>query len=612
VYLNGLNPTIFRRTMLRGKGAETVAPRKEQRVERRLAAIFAADVASYSRLVGLDEAGTLRTLAAHREVMDRLIADHGGRIANTAGDSVLAEFPSVVDAVQCAVAVQEKLAETSGGAPEDRRLKFRIGVHVGDVVVRGGDLLGEGVNVAARLEGLAEPGGIAISGTAHGYVRKALPLVYVDLGEQHVKNLEEPLHAYAVTPADTCPAPTSTKPLALPGKPSIAVLPFTNMSGDPEQEYFTDGITEDLITALSRIRWLFVIARNSSFVFKNRAVDIKEVGEKLGVRYILEGSVRKAGDRVRITGQLIEAATGAHIWADRHDGKLADIFELQDEITQQVVVAIEPRIQSREIERARSKATENLDAYDTFLRALPELYLYSVDGFRTAEGLLRKALELDPTYSDAWAALTDCLGRLHVGGWVENADQSRRAIQDAAALAVRHDPDNGSALAIAAWAHALVLGQIDRAVEYAYRALRLHPNSAYVRSHCGWPLVLAGQIEPALEQFQTARRFSPLDPRGYTTDTGIAACHFFAERFEHAVEWATRVRSSGPNFPVALRFLAAAYGHLGRLQEAREVVEQLLVLQPNSTVSRARASSFAVPSMVELFAKGLERAGLPQ
>jgi adenylate cyclase len=401
------------------------------------------------------------------------------------------------------------------------------------------------------------------------------------------------------------------KPLPLPDKPSIAVLPFTNLSG-PEDEYFCDGIVEDLTTALSRIRWLFVIARNSSFVFKARALDVKEIARQLGVRYILEGSVRKAGDRVRITGQLIEAATGAHIWADRYDSKLDSIFELQDEITERVVVAIEPRIQSREIARARSKTTESLGAYDSFLRALPELHLYSAEGFRAAEGFLQRALELDPTYSDAWAALTECLGRLHIGSWVTNADQSRNAIEDAAAQAIRHDPDNGSALAIAAWANAIVLERIDQAVEYAQRALQLHPNSAYVRSHCGWALLFAGQIQLALEQFQTARRFSPLDPRGYTTDTGIAACHFFARRFEQAVEWAARGRASGPNYPVALRFLASALGHLGRLDEARHAIEQLLLLQPNSTVHRARESSFADPSMVELFAGGLQKAGLPQ
>jgi adenylate cyclase len=313
-----------------------VPPQQEQRVERRLAAIFAADVAGYSRLVSQDEAGTLRTLAAAREVMDGLIRDHGGRIANTAGDSVLAEFPSAVDAVQCAVAVQEKLAEASAGEPEDRRLQFRVGVHVGDVVVRGGDLLGEGVNVAARLEGLAEPGRIAISGAAHGYVRKALPLAYTDLGEQHVKGIDEPVRAYAVEAAIVElgePSTRRSKPLPLPDRPSIAVLPFTNLSGDPEQDYFCDGLVEDIITALSHVPRLFVVARNSTFTYKGRAVDVRTVGQELGVRYVLEGSVRRSGDRLRLTGQLIDAGDGTHLWAERFDGRFEDIFDLQDDMT---------------------------------------------------------------------------------------------------------------------------------------------------------------------------------------------------------------------------------------------------------------------------------------
>jgi adenylate cyclase len=300
-----------------------VQPPDEQRLERRLAAIFAADVAGYSRLMSEDEAGTLRALAASRDIMDGLIGEHGGRIANTAGDSVLAEFPSAVDAVQCAVAVQEKLAKADAGVSEHRRLQFRIGVHVGDVVVRGVDLLGDGVNVAARLEGLAEPGGIAISGAAHGYVRKALPLAYSDLGEQHVKNIDEPIRTYAVAvglPASTASTASVLKPLPLPDKPSVAVLPFTNMSGDPEQEYFADGMVEDIITALSRFKSLFVIARNSTFTYKGRAVDVKQVARELGVRYVLAGSIRNNGDRLRITGQLIDARTGAHLWAERFDG----------------------------------------------------------------------------------------------------------------------------------------------------------------------------------------------------------------------------------------------------------------------------------------------------
>jgi adenylate cyclase len=340
------------------------------RVKRKLAAIFAADVAGYSRLVGSDEVGTLRLFTAHREILDGLIAEHRGRIANTAGDSVLAEFPSAVDAVQCAVEAQERLAEANQSLPADRRLEFRIGVHVGDVVVQPHDLFGDGVNIAARLQTLAEPGGICISGAVHEHVRRLLPLRFSDLGPQVVKNIDEPVRTYLLSsstapPAVTAQEPDRPKPLPLPDKPSIAVLPFTNMSGDPEQEYFADGLVEEIITGLSRVKSFFVIARNSSFTYKSRAVDVRQVSRELGVRYVLEGSIRKAGSRVRIVGQLVDATTGHHVWADRFDGDISDIFDLRDKVTESVVGAVEPSIrlqvslrQLAELRRPRSLVYE--------------------------------------------------------------------------------------------------------------------------------------------------------------------------------------------------------------------------------------------------------------
>ncbi|HEV2604702.1 MAG TPA: adenylate/guanylate cyclase domain-containing protein [Microvirga sp.] len=340
-----------------------------------MAAIFAADVAGYSRLMGQDEVGTLWALATHREALDRLIGEYGGRIANTAGDSVLAAFPSAVDAVQCAVRAQETLAGLNSRIDPDRALRFRVGIHVGDVLVRGADLLGDSVNIAARLEGMAEPGGLCISGDAHRQARKALNVQLRDLGLQQVKNIEEPVHAFAWAPSQHVLPKTSVStqsaPPPLPDKPSIAVLPFTNMSGDAEQDYFADGMVEDIITALSRIRSFFVIARNSSFTYKGRAVDIRQVGRELGVRYVLGGSVRKVDNRVRIAGQLIEAQSGSHVWADRFDGGLEDIFDLQDKITQSVVGAIEPSLRRAEIERSRRKRPNELGAYDLYLHALP-------------------------------------------------------------------------------------------------------------------------------------------------------------------------------------------------------------------------------------------------
>ena len=375
-------------------------------IKRRLAAIFAADVEGYSRLMGADEVGTLDALTARREILDGLIGAHGGRIANTAGDSVLAEFGSAVDAVRCATEAQGALAKANSTLPENRQINFRIGVHVGDVMVRAGDLFGDGVNIAARLQTLARAGGLCVSGVTYDQVRKILPLRFTDLGAQTVKNIEEPIRAYEVkaqgVEASSALGEASSlvdgKPLALPDKPSIAVLPFENMSGDPEQEYFADGMVEEIITALSRFKWLFVIARNSSFTFKGKAVDIKEVGRRLGVRYVLEGSVRKAAGKVRISGQLIDAITGAHIWADRFERDLTDVFALQDEVTVAVVSAIQPKLLQTEIAMATRRRPENLTAYDFYLRAMPQFYLATREGVAEAIRLAHRALELDPRF----------------------------------------------------------------------------------------------------------------------------------------------------------------------------------------------------------------------
>jgi adenylate cyclase len=388
----------------------------QARIERRLAAIFAADVAGYSRLMAHDEVGTLRTLTAHREVMDRLIGEHGGRIANTAGDSVLAEFPSAVHAVQCAVEVQKALADLDEDIPSEKALRFRIGIHVGDVMVRGGDLLGDGVNVAARLEGLAPPGGVCISGDAHRQVRKGLSMKFDDLGPQQLKNIEEPVRVYTLSGSPIGSPITKVEPtrtsLALPDRPSIAVLPFINLSGDPEQEYLADGIVEDLITALSRIRWFFVIARTSSSIYKGRTVDVRQVGQELGVRYVLEGSIRRMGQRLRITGQLVEAATGSHLWAERYDGDLIDVFNLQDRVTEQVAASIEPNLYVSEAQLAKLRPTSNLDAWGFVARGLASIWKHTLADVEDAQRHFRLALDLDPTYARAHALLSYSYARL--------------------------------------------------------------------------------------------------------------------------------------------------------------------------------------------------------
>jgi adenylate cyclase len=378
-----------------------------ERVERRLAAILAADIAGYSRLMGADEEGTLERLKALRgEFVDPKISEHRGRIVKTTGDGILIEFPSVIEAVSCAVAVQREMSHRNAGTPQDRRIAFRIGVNLGDIIVEDGDIHGDGVNIAARLEGIAEPGGICISEDAFRQVRGKVDAEFDDVGEQSLKNIVRPMRIYRVKLAGAPDASMTTLPL--PDKPSLAVLPFHNLSGDLEQEYFADGIVEEITTAIARLPWLFVIARNSSFTYKGRAVDVRQVARELGVRYVLEGSVRKAGNRVRITGQLIDTATGAHIWADRFDSALDDIFELQDQVASTVVGAIEPKLQKSEIERVTRKPTGSLGAYDLYLRALEQYHKYTKDGMGEAVALLGRALVIDSAYAPAAAMIGWC------------------------------------------------------------------------------------------------------------------------------------------------------------------------------------------------------------
>jgi TolB-like protein len=379
---------------------------------RRLAAILAADIAGYSRLMGTDEVGTVQALREHRSAADLLIAKHHGRVVKTTGDGVLIEFGSVVGAVECALALQRLVAERNAAVATERLMEWRIGIHIGDVLIEGEDILGDGVNIAARLEGIAEPGGICISDDAFRQVRGKIEAEFADMGEQSLKNIARPLRVYSVGSS-----PTAKQPLPLPDKPSLAVLPFQNLTGDAEQEYFVDGMVEEITTAIARLAWLFVIARNSAFTYKGKPVDVKEVAQELGVRYVLEGSVRKAGNRVRMTGQLIDTATGAHIWADRFDGALDDIFELQDQVASNVAGAIEPKLRQSEIERANRRPTANLTAYDLYLRALAQCYRYTEEGSAEAVVLARQALAVDPSYAPAAAMVGWCRTLQRVQGW---------------------------------------------------------------------------------------------------------------------------------------------------------------------------------------------------
>jgi len=589
--------------------------------ERRLVAIFAADVEGYSRLMGADEVGTLRDLIERRAILDGLIASYRGRIANTAGDSVLAEFGSAVDAVQCAVEAQAALAGANATLSPERHINFRIGIHVGDVMVKGGDLFGDGVNIAARLQAIASAGGTCISSVAYDQVRKILPLAFTDLGAQQVKNIEEAVRAYAVTSkgattADTASfaaAPGSNSALPLPDRPSIAVLPFQNMSGDPEQEYFADGIVEDIITALSRFKSLFVIARNSSFTFKGKAVDIKKVGQELGVRYVLEGSIRKAGGRVRITGQLIDAASGAHLWADKFDGSLEDVFDLQDRITMSVVAAIAPKLDQAEIERSKRKPTEKLDAYDYYLRGLAVVEGATKDENEEALRLFYKAIEIDANFALAHAMVARCFTLRKANGWMADVAKESAETAKQARRAVELGRDDAAVLSRAGYALARVVFEPEEGADLIERALALNPHLSSAWQFGGLLKAFRGEPETAIEHLAHAMRLSPLDPSLYSMQTATALAHFVAGRYDESVLWAEKASREDPNFLPAIRIIATSAGNSGQLERAQKAAKRMLEIDPAFRVSRLTDHvPLRRPDDLARYAEGLRRAGLPE
>jgi TolB-like protein/class 3 adenylate cyclase/tetratricopeptide (TPR) repeat protein len=588
---------------------------------RRLVAIFAADVEGYSRLMGADEVSTLRDLTERRAILDELIASHRGRIANTAGDSVLAEFGSAVDAVQCAVEAQAALAGANATLSPERHINFRIGIHVGDVMVKGGDLFGDGVNIAARLQALASAGGTCISSVAYDQVRKILPLEFTDLGAQQVKNIEEAVRAYAVTSkgaatADTASfagAPGSNSALLLPDRPSIAVLPFQNMSGDPEQEYFADGIVEDIITALSRFKSLFVIARNSSFTFKGKAVDIKKVGQELGVRYVLEGSIRKARERVRITGQLIDAASGAHLWADKFDGSLEDVFDLQDRITMSVVAAIAPKLDQAEIERSNRKPTQKLDAYDYYLRGLAVVEGATKDENEKALRLFYQAIEIDANFALAHAMLARCFTLRKANGWMADVAKESAETAKVARRAVELGRDDAAVLSRAGYALARVVFEPEEGADLIERALALNPHLSSAWQFGGLLKAFRGEPETAIEHLAHAMRLSPLDPSLYSMQTATALAHFVAGRYDESVLWAERASREDPNFLPAIRIIATSAGNSGQLERAQKAAKRMLEIDPAFRVSRLTDHvPLRRPEDLARYAEGLRRAGLPE
>jgi adenylate cyclase len=579
----------------------------EQRVQRRLAAILAADVVGYSALMQRAEEATYAEFERlKRELIEPSLCSHEGRLIKTTGDGALVEFASPLAAVRCAVEIQDHLA--SGGSP----FSLRVGINLGDVIVgQDGELYGDGINIAVRLEGIADPGGILISEKVYSEVEGKLDVGFEDRGEQQLKNISKPVRAYAVRAgAHSALSDRLSAAPPLPDKPSIAVLPFENMSGDPEQEYFADGMVDEIITALSRFKWLFVIARNSSFAFKGKAVDIREIGRRLGVRYVLEGAVRKVAGKVRITGQLIDAVTGTHLWADRFERDLTDIFALQDEVTVAVVSAIQPKLLQTEIAMVARRRPENLTAYDFYLRALQQSYLTTREGVAETIRLAHRALELDPRFGLVAALAGACHMQNAVWGYASDRQFEAEEAFRLARLALSIDDGDPDILAMAGAITAFIVGDCESEIELVNRAVALNPNSFQAWHSRGQVYRTAGLWEEALRSLERAIRMSPVDPRLHNTFALMGLAFIELGRFDEAIVAGKKAQRHNPSLPVAYRCLASAFAHLGRDAEAREAAMRVLELDPAFTISPLIA--WGGLARAKLFIEGLRKAGLPE
>ena len=584
-------------------------------MQRRLAAIIAADVVGYSRLMGDDEAGTLERLKALRKgLVQPTIAKRKGRIVKLMGDGLLAEFPSVVEAVQCALDIQKDLAGLDADLPDDYRIKLRVGVNLGDLIVEGSDIYGDGVNVAARLEGLAEPGGICVSGKVYDEIKSKLEISFEDLGDQVIKNIRDPVRVYRWT--DAAPVLATgvgevSDALMLSGKPSIAVLPFDNMSGDPEQEYFSDGITEDIITALSRFRNLLVIARNTTFIYKGKAISISEISRELNARYVVEGSVRKSGNSVRVTAQLIDSNSGSHIWADRYDGVLEDIFDYQDQVTSSIVTAIAPQYLHAEMARATGRDAQEFSTWDLLMRARWHMGQFTSTDTDEAEQLLREVLRHNPRDAAAHAWLAFLYLIKVTWGWEQDPSAAMHEGIAAGRRAAALDNTDAQVLAISGlmmtWERSY-----DRGIETCRRAVQQNQNLALAHGMLAAALGIAGHYDEAREALAAARRLSPLDPEIPCFQTAVALGAFAAEEYQDVLDIANEVIAINPDIPSSHRHKAAALVMLGQVAEAKAAVKRLLQVAPNYSIQVMREFLPISPETLERHIKALRKAGLPE
>jgi TolB-like protein/class 3 adenylate cyclase len=582
-----------------------------QRESRKLAAILAADIAGYSALMGADEDATVRDLKAHQAIVLPMIGDHGGRIIDTAGDGILAEFASVLAAVKCALAIQSNMAERNAAISPARRMQFRIGINQGDVVVDEARVYGDGVNVAARLESIADPGGICISGKVHDEISGKIAVACQDLGPQQLKNIAAPVRAYRLRATDAIAEPTGLPPSKVAmQKPSIAVLPFANMSGDADQEYLADGIIEDIIMALSKFRWLLVIARNSSFSYKGRSVDVRQIGRELAVRYIVEGSIRRSGSRLRVAAQLIDATSGTHIWAERYDRNLTDIFEIQDEITSRIVSAAAPELTAAEIARAQQQHPRDVNAWDAYLQALPLMRQHTRNANARAVDLLTNATQLSPDFAAAYARLSACWTQAAYYEWNSTREECITRAMDLAKHSCTLDSQEPLALDALASAHQF-RGDFENAAQMARRALDISPTCTAAYGTLVTSLAFLGRVEEALEVFAQSERTNPRDPDRSSRLMGVTIAYFVAERYEEAIRFANEYITLRPNWYGGYVYLAASHGMCGNAREGNLAIQHLLSLRPQLTLGQMRKQvMLRRPSDSERLLQGLEKSGL--